>query len=175
MKSLYNTIIGYANPEDLSDEMIAAVTSDFDRLFELSWKTLKEYMLNELMILNARTVSPKEILKLSFSQNLIDDENIWLQILKDRNDDTHHYNNTAALLYMSRINEKYLPIIYKLVTKLNTIIPAENLPDSKIPTDFIPHWKASGLSMEEYITKLRTENNLSINEDVFLKWQEIKK
>ena len=42
-------------PYDFSDTMFSGLTADFDRLFELSWKTLKEYMQNDLMMLEAKT------------------------------------------------------------------------------------------------------------------------
>lgn len=35
------------NPYDFSDAMVSGLTADFDRLFELSWKTLKEYEIKE--------------------------------------------------------------------------------------------------------------------------------
>ena len=54
LKRLYKTINGYLNPYDFSDEMISGLTADFDRLFELSWKTLKEYMQDSLMMQEAK-------------------------------------------------------------------------------------------------------------------------
>ena len=55
LKRLYRTITGYMDPYDFSDAMISGLIADFDRLFELSWKTLKEYMQNDLMMLEAKT------------------------------------------------------------------------------------------------------------------------
>ncbi len=52
LKRLYGTITGYMKPYDFSDTMISGLTADFDRL---SWKTLKEYMQNDLMMLEAKT------------------------------------------------------------------------------------------------------------------------
>ena len=63
LKRLYRTMNEYMEPYDFSDQMVSALTADFDRLFELSWKTLKEYMQNELMIPDAKTGSPREIIK----------------------------------------------------------------------------------------------------------------
>lgn len=41
MKRLYSTLRSYINPYDTSDVVVSGTTADFDRLFELSWKTLK--------------------------------------------------------------------------------------------------------------------------------------
>jgi len=46
LKRLYRTITGYMDPYDFSDAMISGLIADFDRLFELPWKSLKEYMRN---------------------------------------------------------------------------------------------------------------------------------
>ena len=51
LKRLYRTITGYMDPYDFSDAMISGLIADFDRLFELPWKSLKEYMRNDLMML----------------------------------------------------------------------------------------------------------------------------
>jgi len=136
LKRLYRTITGYMDPYDFSDAMISGLTADFDRLFELSWKSLKEYMRNDLMMLDAKTGSPREIIKLAYRENLIDDEELWLGILKDRNDDAHHYKNSAAILYMGRIMDLYMDVIKKLIERLAELIPAEILPDSRVPGSF---------------------------------------
>ncbi len=39
MKRLYTTLKGYIDPFEQSDVVISGTTADFDRLFELSWKT----------------------------------------------------------------------------------------------------------------------------------------
>ncbi len=51
MKKLYKTISAYI---DYSDAVISGTTADFDRLFELSWKTLKEYLHGQLGISEAK-------------------------------------------------------------------------------------------------------------------------
>ncbi len=54
MKKLYKTISAYIDPYDYSDAVISGTTADFDRLFELSWKTLKEYLHGQLGISEAK-------------------------------------------------------------------------------------------------------------------------
>ena len=47
MKRLHSTIVSYIDQYNVEDVAISGTTADFDRLFELSWKTLKEYMQRE--------------------------------------------------------------------------------------------------------------------------------
>lgn len=137
LKSLYNSICAYYRKEDFSDEHISAVTADFDRLFELTWKTLKEYMHKELGIQAAKTGSPMEIIKLAYRENLIDDAELWVKILKDRNDDTHHYSMNAACEYKYRIGENYLKAIEHEIAKLSTLIETEDIINVRPPESFI--------------------------------------
>lgn len=174
LKRLYKTMTGYMKPYDFSDEMLSGLTADFDRLFELSWKTLKEYMQNDLMMLDAKTGSPREIIKLAYRENLIDDEELWINMLKDRNDDAHHYKNSAAVLYMGRIIDRYMNVIKKLIDVLSEFIPAEALPDFKVPESFVNAVKKSGMSLDSFVQKVKNENSFGRDEDIFLYWDRIK-
>ncbi len=174
LKRLYQTINGYMKPYDFSDQMVSALTADFDRLFELSWKTLKEYMQNDLMILDAKTGSPREIIKLAYREQLIHDEELWISILKDRNDDTHHYKNSAAVLYTGRITEKYLDVIKKLIDTLSELIPTETVFDFKVPDSFVEAVKNSGFSLDSFVEKVKTENHFMSEDEIFIRWDTIK-
>ena len=81
---------------------VSGITADFDRIFELTWKTLKEYISTELAIPEAKSGSPRTILKLAYKEGIITDEVSWLNMLADRNDDTHHYNEALVRAYVSR-------------------------------------------------------------------------
>ncbi len=174
LKRLYRTMTGYMKPYDFSDEMISGLTADFDRLFELSWKTLKEYMQNDLMMLDAKTGSPREIIKLAYREKLIHDEELWIRILKDRNDDAHHYKHSSAILYMGRIMDRYMDVIKKLIEALSELIPAEELPDFKVPESFVNAVQSSGMSLDSFVQKVKAENDFVRDDDIFLYWDRIK-
>ena len=144
LKRLYRTINGYSDPYDFSDEMLSGLTADFDRLFELSWKVLKEYLRYDLMMNAARTGSPKEIIKLAYAERLIDDESLWLTILKDRNDD---------------------------ILKMGGLIPEEELPDERIPDSFFEAYRDSHLSLVDFISKTKAEKGLRTDEEAFNYWE----
>ena len=174
LKRLYNSIINYSDPNDFSDKMVSAITADFDRLFELSWKTIKEYLYTEKMMREAKTGSPKQILKLAFQEGLISDEEAWLDMLRDRNDDTHHYKHSSAILYMSRINDYYMPYIHSFIDIMEQYIPNEDIPSDRIPTGFLTAWKASHMPMDEFALKIKTEQGFGSVDDVFINWEDIK-
>lgn len=153
LKSLHNSISAYYRKDDFSDEHISAVTADFDRLFELTWKTLKEYMNKELGIQAAKTGSPMEIIKLAYRENLIDNAELWIKILKDRNDDTHHYSINAACEYKHRIGEIYLEVIKQEIIKLSALIETETAMNVRPPESLIQ----IGVTKPEGITAFADE------------------
>ena len=76
--------------------------------FELSWKVLKELLRYEGKSV-ANTGSPREILKAAYSVYDFIDEDIWLDMLKSRNDMTHIYDGEAAKRLVDMILGKYIP------------------------------------------------------------------
>lgn len=59
--------------------------------FELSWKVLKELLRYEGKSV-ANSGSPREILKAAYEVYDFIDEDVWLDMLKARNDMTHIYD-----------------------------------------------------------------------------------
>ena len=170
LKRLYQSITQYADAYDFSDEMVSAVTADFDRLFELSWKTMKEYLHHDKMIREAKSGSPKDILKLAYTQGIIAEEKPWLEMLSDRNDDTHIYKHSAAILYMNRIITKYMDNIDAFIRDMSERIPAEEIPDYRIPEEFLAAWKESGTTMDDFVSQIKREKNLKTTDEVFSIW-----
>ena len=85
-----------AENEDLSNEFIVgAIIDKFFVQFELGWKVLKELLSYEGQSISA-TGSPKMILKTAYTIFDFIDEDIWLGMLKSRNDLTHIYDESSA-------------------------------------------------------------------------------
>lgn len=174
MKKLYNTMANeYAVHSD-SNIFLSGITSDFDRLFELSWKTLKEYLQKEQEIKAAQTGSPKDILKLAYQQGLINDENLWLRMLTDRNDDAHHYNESTARSYAARIEREYLNRMAQFITEMSDLIPAEESTLLSVPDSFLEAVKKSGMYYDEFLAKVKQENLFESDLELFEKWEIIK-
>ena len=91
------------------------VIQRFEFTFELAWKTLKAIFENEGIIgLN----SPKTVFREAFHAQIIDDEEIWLSMLGDRNAASHTYNEAVAAEIYHQITSKYIPLLDELVNKI---------------------------------------------------------
>ncbi len=87
----------------------------FEFVIELYWKTLKRLLAAEGIEAN----TPKDALKQAFQIKWLTDETAWLQMLNDRNETSHIYNEATALRIYNDIKQNYkeLAAVYqKLMT-----------------------------------------------------------
>ena len=107
-------VLQKAENEDLDNEfIISGIIDKFFIQFELSWKVLKELLRYEGKSV-AVSGSPREILKAAYELYDFIDEDIWLDMLKSRNDMTHIYDGEAAKRLVNSILYRYIPEYIKL-------------------------------------------------------------
>lgn len=87
----------------------------FEFTFELAWKTLKAIFEDEgLLGMN----SPKTVLREAFSADLIQDEEMWLMMLNDRNSTTHIYSEEISVKICNNITSKYISVFELLLKQI---------------------------------------------------------
>lgn len=74
--------------------------------FEQAWKMMKE-VLAEHGYSESVTGSPKLILKTAYAAGMIQDEELWLDALKDRNNVAHAYNESIAYDIVTDAKERF--------------------------------------------------------------------
>lgn len=98
-----------AKDQDLENEFVqGGVISKFSLQFELGWKLMKELLKYE-GDKTAATGSPREIIKAAYAYYDWMDEEIWLQMLRDRNDTAHIYDAALAEQLVATIIDRYIP------------------------------------------------------------------
>lgn len=112
------TVLKRAKEEDLTNEfIISGIIDKFFLQFELSWKVLKELLRYEGKSAGG-SGSPREILKAAYAVYDYLDEDIWLEMLRARNDMTHIYNGEAARQMVKTILEKYIPVFTEMEERI---------------------------------------------------------
>lgn len=107
-------VLSKAEKEDLNNEfIISGIIDKFFIQFELGWKVLKELLRYEGLSI-ANTGSPREIIKSAYAVYDYLDEEVWLSMLRARNDMTHIYDGDAARNMVEQILSKYIPEFQKL-------------------------------------------------------------
>lgn len=104
---------------DASDLEIDGILHRFEFTFELAWKTMKDCLEEQGIV--GKIGSPREIIKEAFSAGLIDNGEVWIDMMLSRNELSHLYDEEASREIYDNIKEIYILEINKLIQKLDTI------------------------------------------------------
>lgn len=102
-KALAALEIAIAEPMLKSKLNIDGTIQRFEFSIELFWKLLKR-------ILAAKGVDapfPRDVLEKAYAGHLIDDELVWLSMLRDRNQTSHTYDEELASEIYARVKTYY--------------------------------------------------------------------
>lgn len=91
------------------------VIQRFEFTFELAWKTLKDYLEDQGI---SDVASPKKVLRQAFKENLLTNDELWLQMLEDRNSLTHLYRQDMSEHIFQEIKNNYAKIMRDLILVL---------------------------------------------------------
>lgn len=91
--------------EDRSN--IDACIQRFEFSVELFWKYLRRLIESKGGIVTY----PKEVLREAYQGKLIDNDTLWLEMLQDRNQTSHTYDEELADKIYKNIVEKYYPLM----------------------------------------------------------------
>ena len=97
-----------------NDLIQMALIKAFEMTFELSWKTVKDFL-----TYNGVDVKlPREVIKQAFANDIIIDGQVWIDMLENRNQIAHTYDEGRARETVQQICRSYLPAIEQLYRSL---------------------------------------------------------
>ena len=121
---------------DASDLEIDGILHRFEFTFELAWKTMKDcleeqskgmqtrranFRQEECFLAGLPIMENREIIKEAFSVGLIDNGEVWIDMMLSRNELSHLYDEETSRKIYDNIKEIYILEINKLIQKLDTI------------------------------------------------------
>ena len=117
-------VLRRSDKQDLSNEFIlSGIFRIFAIQFELAWKVLKELLAYE-GVEAARTGSPREIIKQAYQYYPCIQEDVWLDMLSQRNNMAHIYDGNAANALAQEIIDRFIPAfdeLERVVFALDTV------------------------------------------------------
>ena len=114
-QSFCNSLDALAEPRerDLTDSFVLSGTSaKFSITFDLSWKVMKDILVQYYAITGFVTGSPRDVLREAFKANLISDDT-WMDMLKVRNELAHDYDSEIVKTYCNTIVKEYIDLFYE--------------------------------------------------------------
>ncbi len=101
-----------AGPSRLSLLEKEGIIQRFEYTFELAWKTVKDYLEAEGVIITP--VTPRQILKDAFAAKVIADGQVWIEMLDHRNLLSHTYDCVVFEEAVDAIARRYISAIIEL-------------------------------------------------------------
>lgn len=78
----------------------------FEYTMELAWKTMKDYLESENVVIDQ--VTPRNVIRLAFEANIIKDGQTWMDALDSRNKMSHTYDFAQFEAVIADIKKSYL-------------------------------------------------------------------
>lgn len=101
--------------KDFSELEKDGVIQRFEFTFELAWKTLKDYLEDQGF---TDVAGPKKAIQKAFSNNIINDGDLWIAMQEDRNRMSHLYDQSVSKIIFNNIKERYAQALSDLVKTL---------------------------------------------------------
>jgi nucleotidyltransferase substrate binding protein (TIGR01987 family) len=81
-----------------------ALIQTFEFTFELGWKTVKDYLSYSGI---SKVTLPREVIKHGFQNRIIDDGQMWIDMMQDKNLMAHTYSEENAKKALGKITDSY--------------------------------------------------------------------
>ena len=114
----------FLRKKELNELELQGLIQSFEYNYELSWNTIKDYFEHqgETEILGSR-----DAFRLAFKRGLIENGEIWMDMIKSRALTSHTYNEKIAGEITEKIQNSYYPEFIKLKNKFHELQKKEEL------------------------------------------------
>lgn len=102
------------NKPELSDLEKEGLIQRFEYTFELAWKTLNDYLQDKGIAVRF----PRDTIKEAYAYGIINNGEVWLDMLSKRNLMSHTYDESNAEIACSYIVESYIRELHALYKTL---------------------------------------------------------
>ncbi len=99
-----------------SEDERGGIIQFYEMAFELAWKLMNDY----LEQLGYTVNSARDAIKQAFQAGILDNGQLWMDALADRNLTTHTYDENKALEVVGKIRGDYFPALQQLYRRLSS-------------------------------------------------------
>lgn len=105
-------------PEVLSELIQQGIIQAFEFTHELAWNVMKDYALYQG---NAQVGGSRDATREAFTMGLITDGEVWMEMIKSRNQTSHTYNEETANQIFTKIIQDYFPALVAFRDHMETL------------------------------------------------------
>ena len=120
-RKAFQTLVGAVNLTKiraLSDLESQGMIQGFEFTHELAWCVLKDYLEHKGF---TGIVGSRDATRLAFKNGLIEDGDVWMNMIKARNQTSHTYNESTATQITTDITENFFPAFEKLAATFGAL------------------------------------------------------
>ncbi len=108
----------FIDKKNLSDLEEQGLIKAFEYTYELAWNTLKDYLLYQG---DVTITGSRDAIRTAFSAGIIENGDVWMSMLQDRNRTSHTYNETTAREISEAVVGAYWPEFLALAKRFELL------------------------------------------------------
>ena len=108
----------------LSDLEKQGVIQAFEFTHELAWNVLKDYFEFQG---NPSLTGSRDASREAFQKGLIANGDVWMEMIKSRNQTSHTYNKKVADEIAEKVQKNYFPAFIELEAKMKSLVAKNNV------------------------------------------------
>lgn len=106
--------------QEETEFIIDGILHRFEFTFELAWKTMKDYL--EYMGVTQKIESTRETIQSGFKQGIIEDGEMWINMMLARNSLAHIYDEEESRKVYKKIKEEYIFLLQNMKEKFDELL-----------------------------------------------------
>ena len=117
-KKALSQLTKFIDKGDLNELEKQGLIQAFEYTHELAWNLLKEYLQDQGV---QNITGSKDSVRAAFKVGLIEDGESWMDMIKDRNQTVHTYNEATAEAIITNIETRFFALFVALGEKMQEL------------------------------------------------------
>ncbi|MBR5912265.1 MAG: nucleotidyltransferase substrate binding protein [Bacteroidales bacterium] len=112
-------VVNVMKIRQLNDFESDGLIQRFEFTFELAWKLMKSYA--EYQGTDKELMGSRDAIRWAFENKLIKDSDVWMEMIKRRNDTSHTYDENTAADVVIRVKDAYFQAFVCFYNKMKSL------------------------------------------------------
>ena len=112
-------VVNVAKNRQLNEFEADGMIQRFEFTFELAWKLMKSYA--EYQGTDKEIMGSRDAIRWAYENKLVANSNVWMEMVKRRNDTSHTYDENTAAEVVLRIKDSYYQVFVEFHEKMKAM------------------------------------------------------
>jgi nucleotidyltransferase substrate binding protein (TIGR01987 family) len=112
-------VVNVSRSRQLNEFEADGLIQRFEFTFELAWKLMKSYA--DYQGTDKEIMGSRDAVRWAFENKLISDSDVWMEMIKRRNDTSHTYDEDTAADVVQRVKDAYFQAFVSFYEKMSNL------------------------------------------------------